>query len=234
MNEDTIKDIITKLGLFNISKKIFGKYLHRYKNNKFKKEAQEGLNAFKRVLAEEQADYWLEFGTLLGAVRDNDFIKHDFDIDFGCFPFKKSMNFEKNLEKNNFKLKRKISLKNKKVVSEETYVYKNIFNIDLFYFYNEKEKYIFYDFSGEKNLSFNETIKKLGGLLCYRNEINKFELTKYKFKNIEFNIPKDYQKHLSELYGDDFMVYNPKWKLDSREIRRIDKGELGIVEEEFN
>lgn len=229
MNEDFFKDILAKLGLFEISKKLFGKYLYKYKNYKFKKEAIKGLIAFKNVLDTEKIEYWLEFGTLLGAIRDKDFIKHDFDIDFGCFPFEKSKNFKNILQKNNFKLIRKVYLKNKNILSEETYNYKDKFNIDLFYFYTENDKYIFYDFSGKENLSFNETIKKLGGLLCYKNTINKFKLKKYNFKNIEFNIPEDYKKHLSELYGNNFMIYNPNWKLSDRKIRSIVKDEIGNV-----
>ena len=94
-------------------------------------------------------------------------------------------------------------------MSEETYNYKNKFNIDLFYFYLEDDKYIYYDFTGEKNLSFNETIRKNGGLLCYKSIINRFQLEKYKFKDIKFNIPNNYKEHLKELYGEDFMVPNP-------------------------
>lgn len=231
MNEDFLKDMLARLGLFEISKKLFGKYLYKYKNYKFKKEAVKGLTAFKKVLDAEKIEYWLDFGTLLGAIRDKDFIKHDFDIDFGCFPFEKSQKFEDNLKENGFKLIRKVYLKNKNILSEETYNYKNRFNIDLFYFYIENDNYISYDFTGEENLSFNETIKKLGGLLCYKNIITKFKLKKYSFKNIEFYIPEDYKKHLSELYGENFMVYNPSWKLSSRRVRNIVKEERGIIKE---
>ena len=30
-------------------------------------------------------DIWLDFGTLLGYYRENDFISHDLDMDFGIF-----------------------------------------------------------------------------------------------------------------------------------------------------
>lgn len=37
-----------------------------------------------QFLREIEADYWVDFGTLLGFYRENDLIPHDIDIDFGC------------------------------------------------------------------------------------------------------------------------------------------------------
>ena len=39
----------------------------------------------KEVLDEENIVFWLFYGTLLGAVRDGDFIKHDTDTDLGFY-----------------------------------------------------------------------------------------------------------------------------------------------------
>lgn len=46
-----------------------------------KKEASELLLKLKRILDINQLDFYLVFGTLLGAYRENDFITHDKDID---------------------------------------------------------------------------------------------------------------------------------------------------------
>lgn len=228
MSEDRIKDILAKLGLFKITKKIFGKFLYKYKNYKFKKEAYNALKKIKTILDEENIIFWLEFGTLLGAIREKDFIKHDFDIDLGCLTIEKKEILKDKLEKNGFKFLRKITIEDGKKICEETYNYKNKLNIDFFYFYPKINKIIFYDFEGEENLSFNETIKKRGGLVCYSTEISNFELKKYNFKGLEFNIPAEITLHLKELYGEEFMIPNSKWKPNMRK-NRIKLNEFGKV-----
>ena len=39
------------------------------------------IKEFKRILNEAGVEFILSYGTLLGAVRENDFISHDEDID---------------------------------------------------------------------------------------------------------------------------------------------------------
>ena len=43
----------------------------------------ENLKEIKRILDDAGVKYWLDFGTLLGAVRDGKFIPWDTDIDLG-------------------------------------------------------------------------------------------------------------------------------------------------------
>ena len=39
----------------------------------------------KNTLDEQNATFWLDFGTLLGAIRVSDFLSHDCDMDLGAF-----------------------------------------------------------------------------------------------------------------------------------------------------
>ena len=52
----------------------------------FKKEyAQEGLKLMKKILDKNGIVFLLNFGTLLGAVREHDFIGHDIDVDLAIY-----------------------------------------------------------------------------------------------------------------------------------------------------
>lgn len=51
------------------------------KSNFNKEKAGEMLSILKEVFLKKDIHFQLNFGTLLGAVRDNDFIPHDYDID---------------------------------------------------------------------------------------------------------------------------------------------------------
>lgn len=50
-----------------------------------KKRAKENLILFKKICDEFDLNFVLLYGTLLGAIRDHDFITHDYDIDVGIF-----------------------------------------------------------------------------------------------------------------------------------------------------
>lgn len=47
--------------------------------------AKENLLILKKVFDKNAIRFWLLYGTLLGAVRENDFISHDTDTDLGVF-----------------------------------------------------------------------------------------------------------------------------------------------------
>ena len=54
--------------------------------------------------------YWLDFGTLLGAVREKDFIQHDLDIDVGMWLLDRTPLLQKSLEEAGFRKIRDITI----------------------------------------------------------------------------------------------------------------------------
>ena len=61
------------------------------------KKCKKFLTEVRDILNENNISYFLLFGTLLGAYRENDFIKHDRDIDIGILGESKE-DFEKKIE----------------------------------------------------------------------------------------------------------------------------------------
>lgn len=86
----------------------------KYKNYDFKdakfetKIAKDNLLLFKQICDKYDVKFFLLFGTLLGAVREHNFIKHDTDIDVGILENerKKLQNATPELLQNGFKIVR--------------------------------------------------------------------------------------------------------------------------------
>ena len=75
---------------YSLLGKIIGKkkanHIRCLKNAKFvRMYGKEALKVFSEVTSSEKKQYWLFWGTLLGAYRDKGFIPHDDDIDVGMF-----------------------------------------------------------------------------------------------------------------------------------------------------
>ncbi len=66
--------------------KISSKYVDFNKDRLFDAEAAfKDLTDIKRILDEENFTFWMIGGTLLGAIRDNDWIKWDEDVDLAVY-----------------------------------------------------------------------------------------------------------------------------------------------------
>ena len=57
------------------------------------------LRQVKRVLDEHSVEFWLDVGTLLGAVRDREFIPWEHDIDLGSWGSRVSENMKRSISK---------------------------------------------------------------------------------------------------------------------------------------
>lgn len=154
------------------------------------------------VLNKEGIQYWPEFGTLLGIVRDNAFIKHDLDFDFGVYV--QDLNRVKELLlANGFSLLYHYHGVNRPDIQELTFAYNGI-HVDFFGFNTiDKNSIACYMFdplhkSKEKKLY---TIRPI--------VFPSFNLVKSSFNNVTIMIPADTTTHLTVSYGEKFMIPDP-------------------------
>jgi len=209
-----LKTVPFFMGCYNFYYKLrFGRRLKR-KQRDFISENAELFQRFTQIMNDNNVIFWLEFGTLLGFYRENDFIKHDFDLDIGVYR-DDADKIRKILTENGFKLVRDFNAKDGG--KEESYKYLHT-TIDLFYFrideQNPSVQYcnmfkspVFPIKKKHLNKNLNMTVK--------RKEVpnNGFERTV--FKGCDVYIPKKANEHLTAHYGKNFMIPDPNFSHDN-------------------
>lgn len=110
-------------------------YEKRRHNNLIKAIRTSGLSFLTTLYAEAQksnVEFWLDFGTLLGAIRNKGFISHDFDIDLAAW-LKDKDAVNRLMTACGAKRVRRFVSDNLSTAYEETYSYKGIL-VDIFYY----------------------------------------------------------------------------------------------------
>jgi hypothetical protein len=150
--------------------------------------ARENLIILKGIFDQNNIKFWLCFGTLLGAVRDNEFIPYDTDTDICVYKedLGKIVNVVPELEKMNLKLIRVIHEKNL-----ITFM-RNDEYIDIYVFVKRRKALIL------KEWRMGDTFK-----IKYKF-FKKF--AKIIFLNQTFLVPNKYEKLLEEFYGKDWRI----------------------------
>lgn len=162
--------------------------------------ALELLNRLKSCLDENGISFWLDFGTLLGAYREHDFIKHDFDLDIGVF-YSDANNVRQALIKGGFELFKEFKVGVDGLLGfEQTYRYKGV-SVDIFYFHkSDDEMYCngFALFPDEHSDMSIYQVKKM--------TFPYYGFETISFKGLELSVPAKTDLHLQAHYGPNFMI----------------------------
>lgn len=163
------------------------------KQQKFK----ECLLDMKKILNENDQEFFLVYGTLLGQHRENQFIEHDNDIDIGIFSNKFNPDI-KNKIVNSKKFTFLHDFGKLEDSYECTFTHINGISIDIFIHYLIKENHYYApSFTGICD-------SKKTGYCKWSHHIN--GLKKIKFMGEEYNIPINTAAYLEEIYGKDYMI----------------------------
>lgn len=200
--------ILDKIYLY-FSANLYGNYCRKKRIRNLHNNGAEVLARYAEAMASARIDYWLDYGSLLGAIREHDFIPHDEDIDTGVLnanPFE----IKSALESEGFKRFRKIVVNDR--IIEETYTLKNV-HLDVFYYSNIKPNRIICNLTNPiDGLDYKQMLKKHGGLMVRSIEFIYEGTTDYKFKGINVRIPTDYKNYLENCYGPSYMTPDPRYK----------------------
>ena len=148
--------------------------------------ARENLLLFKKIADRNNFNFLIFYGTLLGAIREHDFISHDIDIDVVTNDEDKLLEIIPELINNGFKFIRYESSPSLKSYTTLYSFRRSSVYIDVYIAYKEKNKY---------NL-----------LNCYIKKSFIENKMQYEFLDEKFTIPKEYIKILKLLYGKDWKI----------------------------
>lgn len=203
-------------GLKWLLKPFYYPYKERITNNRnniFREHGAKVLYEFDKIITENGFKYSVFAGTLLGAIREKGFIKHDADIDTCMWAKDFSPKIEEVLTKAGFKLTRRFEVDGGVKAREETYQ-KDGVDVDIFYIYSD-ERFDSYqcDFGSiPGTASHQESMRKYGYVNVRRIEFPvKYEFKRIPFENIEVSAITNAEEWLTYRYGVDYMCPNPNF-----------------------
>lgn len=217
----TMRALAAKVGKVGLLKKLLSPIYTAYKRNiqsrrnrLFRENGVNVLKEYDAILSSIDVQYSVFAGTLLGAVREKGFLKHDVDIDTVIFNCDYTPKIKHALEQNGFKLVHYYLIDNGDKGREETYE-KNGVSIDIFYIYSD-EKYPTYqcDFHAlDGSTSHEDSMTKYGYVATRRIEFPvSHKVTRIQFEDISVNAISNANEWLEYRYGKNYMIPDPDFR----------------------
>lgn len=203
-----IKKVLKKNKLIT---RIYVKITYKISSNKIKRYGSQLLNDLYCALKPTNHLFFLDYGALLGFVREGTFLSHDPDIDISIIykDEKTYKNIEHALIKAGFR-KKFCKFKKDKIILEGYVKYGT--KIDVFYYYNKGNKSYAYSTYEFKDRNYKEPYDR--SILKYEYSLIN-ETIKNKWGDCEFPIPKNYIQTLTEKYGEKWSIPIKTWGIDN-------------------
>jgi hypothetical protein len=221
MNEK-IMEIAHSVSKIPGAKRILRAFYYPYKklwvirhNKRFRKYSLEAMRCFDKCMRDNSIPYTLIFGSLLGAIREKGFIKHDLDIDVSVPISERTHVLYESLNKYSFDLKKRFIIGDGSLGCEETFEYKNTgVTIDIFFIcppINSLPYCCCWNLKGD-SVTASESMRRFGGVIPRRIELPFTQkYIRVPFESIEVSIDENANQISEYTYGPSYMTPDPNY-----------------------
>lgn len=209
-------DLLKKIPfVMNLNASMREKYMDN-RREKVQIHGYEIINIVYEIAQELGIPIWLDWGTLLGYVRESAIIEHDYDLDFAAWRMEKELyaSFRKKMKDNGFSLVREFCRKD--LIITETYEYKEIL-VD-FDYYDGDSTYAWtysFDTSDESIIKIIDGVQQIKGMDVFKFEVTDLNIEETQYSNgIKCFVPEYAERRVAEEYGENWRtpIKNHNWK----------------------
>jgi hypothetical protein len=209
--------ITHKIGLYNYVAGLETKLIAYRQCKLLKKYGLEALIQADKALRSVDSFMFLDFGTLLGAYREKNFIAYDSDLDVGILYELMPQNLPELLRKYGFKHLKNSYVKDTGLITEDVYSYKGL-HID-FWIYFKKDNDLFCYLGRKHETKPPKYVTEADGFPCRLSWVTAAGFSEMDFLGHKFYAPNNTPQWLGEIYGSSFMTPIKQWSEHNQPTR---------------
>lgn len=221
----SVKDVWHKIKAIPIVGETYEKYIGTKKVAYIEKKCKEELindgekyiSLVESTLQDSGALYYVYAGTLLGLIREGNFISWDFDIDYAIvitkdFPWTR---LEEIMNKSGFRKTREFVYEGS--VKEQSYAIGKL-NIDFFGQFYEKNHMLQYSFEYRSDFMYKKENERSVYLVTLPKVV---KTKKIPLGSVYVSVPENSEELLAAIYNEDWRIPNPNWKSNSGKCSKL-------------
>ncbi len=179
-------------------------------NRQLRRYHHEILTAFTTAMSELDLPYWLDYGTLLGVIRDGGYVDNDTDLDFGMYLHDYTPEISEVLSRYGFKAEYDRLVDGGETAREAVYSYKGV-HTDIFFYKVEGDRMYTMVAFPEGGRSYEEMVAAYGGMKVYRTTHPYMGTKMISYKDLVIAVPEDEHRYLVSCYGEGYAVKDPDY-----------------------
>ncbi|MEG7862597.1 LicD family protein [Bacillus mobilis] len=207
----------------------------KWRRDGIEKYGVECLLIIREIFKAHNQEFWLDYGTLLGAIREKDFISHDLDMDIGTFNIseQKKEEIEESLKNKGIIKIKEFRVNNN--IAEQTFVYKDAY-VDIFYYHESIDKkvwcYFFEETDRIERIYSSDEEEIVIGWRAKTATSTLLGIENLEFKGEIFPVPSNYEQYVIENYGPNYMIKDKNWDY-ANSGKNIDIVEINDIKAAF-